>query len=424
MGKSPRQKIPIGLFPHARFFQRYLDLVSDVYEIHYISPKAYSEEELEYWVGFCKKNGIASVSNFTHEYAFFQALLNERLQAVAPSKTSCLYLVNKFLNRALEENPFWYHQVDLDQTDRQIAESIEGYPCMLKSTLFNLGSFIFKISNQQELEEKLREFRNPQQLNMLEERRSDYLRFCSEEEAPSDFPYFLVEKYIDIRSGVSQFSVDCYITADAEFHIFAARQEIYFPDFRKRGYICPAPALDHEQILVFEESLASVGSNLASKGYINQFFNVECWLTAEGGFHLTEINAIPNPHFIGMYAQMEGKEFLRVILDLHHQQINPDATQTPFQKLKRGELDKVYFQTEINCVTKGRARDIFDYDAIREIENTPDYHLKLWTEDEDFEFTDVHMSTPGWSVAEIYVAGDSTEEVMAKDEALRRRIEK
>lgn len=411
------RKISIGIFPVLKGAQKYIDQLSNVYNIHIIEPKVYDETELNKWVAYCKDNQIVSVTAFEQDQIFFQTLINERLGAPSLSKQSCLYSINKFLNRRLETKPFWYNSVWLSESNTTILSKIKEYPCMLKSTLHNMGAFIFKINDSEALLKKIDELRNSKAA--LEENSANYQRFCSNEF--SEFPYLIVEKYMDIQFDIKQFSIDCYSTSNGQFQPFVVREEIYFANFQKIGYLCPPPSLDTTQLHQLEIFVHELGKKFHSKGHVNQFFNIECWLTSEGKFYLTEINPIPNTNFSGMYWLMEGKSLFKEILDLHHRQIEPENT--PFKKIKDGMLKKFYLQTEINCAVKGKASNIFDFNAIQLLSKNERYHLECYI-NEDFEFTDIHMSIPGWPVAELYLEDTTIDSLLAQDKQIRKMIYK
>jgi len=405
-----------------QFLDKYLDQCKDQYDVHLVTPDPTfknAEQDIMKWVPYCKKHGIKHISSFDHEYMIWQAILNELIadESTSPSLSSMTFAMNKYHTRQLDDPSFWAVAVDKENPKAATDEVNGRYPCMVKASCLNL-SWGVKVAHS--VEEFLQLVDSASEQAQEAERFRDAIKRFLPEDGPS-FPSFMAEMKLDLMDpDLKQFSVECLCTSSGEFRTHAVREEIYFNTYQKLGYVCPPISLSKEKMSKLVEFTDHIGSQLVKLGFVNQFFNMEVWHLPSGDYRLVEVNVLPNPHFVGMNFHLTGKNYMREFLDLHAKQL-PPSTEL-IEKIVAGNVGKVCLQSEMSCVTKGRVADLLDMDALR---NLPaENHCMMWVTNDDLVLTEDHMTTAGWASAEVFLEGDSLEDVLAKDKALREKIYK
>jgi hypothetical protein len=92
--------------------------------------------------------------------------------------------------------------------------------------------------------------------------------------------------------------------------------------------------------------------------------------------------------------------------------------------MKKGEYSCLFMQSEINTIKKGRVKDIINVSSLAKLDEKYPVKILPLIKDYDFHFTDVHMSTPGWPIAEIYSAGKTLDELLELDNQIRKLVYK
>lgn len=410
----------IGFLGPQAYMQRAIEDMNTRVVVHELFPKTWEDEEMTALANKCKEKGIQSVAGFAQKDAFHHILINERLGNKVPSRLAFLYCMNKYLMRTLEKNAFWFDYVDpMNETDDEIIAKITEWPFMLKNTSLSLGRGIFKIKNEDDLRDVLKNYREDTELQeQIAFKNAQYIKGIPESELPEIIPPFIAEHMVDMMQAV-EYCYEGYITAEGEIVHYALTEEVYFSNHQALGYVTPPVSIDSDMANKIEAWVDDYMGRFAELGYRGQFFNLEFWIMPDGSIALTEINprAAHSYHYNYQYSFGNSlyEDNLKLAADGKH-----IPGKTPWEKWR--DNDEFIF-TLIILITAnetGKVSDILDYDYVAQLED--EGILVRHTRQQDDILTDSDMTAAGVMLQQLWITGESKEAVITREHEIRAKI--
>ena len=402
--------------------ERAIEEMSKRIQVEVVNAKTWEDREIDKIAADCKSKGIKSVGGFAQKDAFHHILINKKLGNKAPSRIGFLYCMNKYLMRTLEENPFFFDSVDpLTESDEDIAGKIKEWPFMLKNTSLSLGRGIYKIKDKEELSAVLKSYREDKKLQELIQFQYDsYLKDVDRSKLPNNIPPFIAEHMVDMSQAV-EYCYEGYVTADGEVVHYALTEEVYFSNHQALGYVTPPISINNNMASKIGSWIDTYMGKMAELGYVNQFFNIEFWIMPDGTIALTEINPRAAHSFHYNYLYSFEASLYEDNFKLAAGEPLPDKT--PWKMWQNGEDFKYTLIVLITANQTGIVSDILDYDYIGHLEKNEGILIRH-TRCKDDELTDKDMTAAGVMLLQIWVVGDSREDVIRKEHDVRKKIYK
>lgn len=389
--------------------------------VEVIEAKTWEDEEIDAIVADCKAKGVRAVGGFAQKDAFHHILINEKLGNAVPGRIAFLYCMNKYLMRTLEDDAFYFDYVDpLKESDEEIIAKIKQWPFMLKNTSLSLGRGIFKIDNEEELKAVLADYREDVKLQQLiASQYESYLKGADRSKLPEIVPPFVAETLVDMNKAI-EYCYEGYITASGEVVHYALTEEVYFANHQALGYVTPPISIDAAMADKIEAWVDRYMGKMSELGYRNQFFNLEFWIMPDGAINLVEINprAAHSYHYNYLYTfgdSLYEDNFKLAAGD-------PLPEDNPWKKWRRAESERFTLIVLITAKQTGKVSDILDYEYVKQLED--DGILIRHNRQKDDVLTDQDMTAAGVMLQQIWLTGDSREDVIQKEHELRKKIYK
>ncbi|MBT4761667.1 MAG: ATP-grasp domain-containing protein [Bdellovibrionaceae bacterium] len=388
--------------------------------VEVLTPETWDDKEIDNIVSVCKDKGIKSVGGFAQKDAFHHILINEKLGNVVPSKLAFFYCMNKYLMRTLESNAFYFDAIDpLNETDDQIISKIKEWPFMLKNTSLSLGRGIFKIKDEEDLKATLADYRKDTELqSLIASQYKSYLKGVPTDQVPEVAPPFIAEHLVNMNEAI-EYCYEGYITAEGEVVHYALTEEVYFSNHQALGYVTPPISIDSKMADKVETWVNDYMGKFSELGYRGQFFNLEFWVLPDNSIALTEINprAAHSYHYNYEYSfgnSLYGDNFKLAA------GLEPEAD-TPWKKWQRNDDYKYTLIVLITGNDTGKVSDILDYDYVEHLEKTEGILIRH-TKQRDDVLTEKDMTAAGVMLQQMWIVGDTREDVIRKEHEVRAKI--
>ncbi|PCI56549.1 MAG: hypothetical protein COB45_05180 [Gammaproteobacteria bacterium] len=416
------EKSSYGFLSPQPYMKSAIENMNERINVEVIEAKTWENQEIDNIVATCKEKGIKSVGGFAQKDAFHHILINAKLGNVTPGRTAFLYCMNKYLMRTLEENPFFFDSVDpLNETDEQIISKIKEWPFMLKNTSLSLGRGIYKINNEDELRSVLKNYRADTALQeQIAFQYDAYLEGIDRSTLPTNIPPFIAEHMVDMNTAI-EYCYEGYITATGEVVHYALTEEIYFSNHQALGYVTPPISIDSKMAEKIESWVNTYMGKMAKLGYINQFFNLEFWIMPDGSIALTEINPRAAHSYHYNYRHSFNSSLYEDNFKLAAGESVPENT--PWKKWRNNDDYKYTLIVLITANHTGTVSDILDYDYIEHLEQKEGILIRHNRQHAEV-LSDSDMTAAGVMLMQMWVVGDSREEVIKKEHDIRRKIYK
>ncbi|MCG5540015.1 MULTISPECIES: ATP-grasp domain-containing protein [unclassified Halorhodospira] len=385
-------------------------------------PEHWSEGEISSTARFCREQGVVAVAGFAQKDAFHHLLINERLGNPVPSRVAFFYCMNKYLMRTLERDAFFYAPVDpLQESDEEIAARIPAHewPFMLKNTSLSLGRGIFRIANLEQLRRVLADYRQDHELQRaLARQYAAYLEGVAPQQVPALAPPFVAEHLVDM-SRATEYCYEGYVTADGEIVHYGLTEEVYFSNHQALGYLTPPVSISRDMADTIEAWVCAYMRRLVALGYRNQFFNLEFWLMPDGSLHLTEINPRAAHTYHYNYRYSFGQSLYGDNLRLAAG--GRPAGPTPWDQWRLGAPHRYTLIVLITAREPGRVGDILDYDYVDALEAEQGVLIRH-VRQRDEVIREAELSAAGVMLQQLWITGDSSMEIIAREREIRSRI--
>ncbi len=419
-----KKKKNVGFLSPQPYMKDAIKEMSNEFNVHKVEAKTWEDEEIESIVKYCKNNNIEAVAGYAQKDAFHHILINEKLGNTVPSRISFFYCMNKYLMRTLEKDSFFFAPVDpLNETDEEIIAKIPDneWPFMLKNTSLSLGRGIFKIKNEEDLRKTLKAYREDKELQeTIAKQYSYYLKGVNPELIPKIAPPFIAEHMVDMNSTI-EYCYEGYVTADGKLVHYGFTEEVYFSNHQALGYITPPISIDLDLAGKIEEWVSEYMQGFIDLGYVNQFFNLEFWIMPDKSIKLTEINprAAHSYHYNYYFSCNNSLYGDNLILASGG---NP-SLDNPWKKWISNKKFRYTLIVLITGKETGKVTDILNYDYVDYLENEEKILIRH-TKQKDDIITQNDMTSAGVMLLQIWITGDTKEEVIAKEIDLRSKIYK
>ncbi|WP_298905530.1 hypothetical protein [uncultured Aliiroseovarius sp.] len=389
-------------------------------DVRILSPETWDEGEIKSLADQCTSEGVQAVAGFAQKDAFHHILINERLGNPTISRRAFLYCMNKYLMRTLETDPFWFAPIDpLAESDDEIIAKIAEWPFMLKNTSLSLGRGIFKIKTPDDLRAVLADYRADTDLqDLISFQNEHFSEGIPVNQMPEVVPPFLAEHLVDMNTAI-EYCYEGYITAEGEVVHYALTEEVYFANHQALGYLTPPLSLSSEQTAEIEAWVNDYMGKMSDLGYRNQFFNLEFWIMPDGTIALTEINprAAHSYHYNYLYSFGSSlfEDNLTLVAD------GGKLPDTPWRKWRDGEDFKYTLIVLITATQTGPVEDILDYDYVAHLEQNEGILIRHTRQRDDI-LTEGDMTAAGVMLQQLWVSGDTAQELIAKEREIRAKI--
>ncbi len=422
MSGSAEKKMGIGFLGPQPYMAAALDELREKYDVHVLNPSGWSDEEMDAVAAECREKGIEVVAGYAQKDAFHHILINERLGNPVMRRKAFVYCMNKYLMRTQEANPFWFIPIDpIAETDEEIIAKVDEWPFMLKNTSLSLGRGIYKIKDEDALRRVLADYRAD---TALQERiAADVAAFSKdmEDDLPEVMPPFVGEHLVDMNSCI-EYCYEGYITADGEIVHYALTEEVYFADHAALGYITPPISISTDKIAEIEAWVEDYMGRLRDLGYLNQFFNLEFWILADGTIALTEINPRAAHSYHYNYQFSFGDSLYGDNLELARYGKKLPG-KTPWSKWRDGETQQYTLIALITSNETGKVSDILDYEYVAKLENEEGVLIRHVRQPDDV-LDDADMTAAGVMLQQMWVTGATQSDVIAREREIRSKIYK
>lgn len=425
----------IGLLNPQPYMSKYIEQLRARYDIHILNPDETDSSKplIASLAEECKKENLPCVVGLAQKDSWQHALINRELGHTSISSLAYLVAMNKYMQRTIEEKPFWFAAVTPEtETNEEILAKIPDseWPCMLKNTSLSLGRGVFRCKTPEAMCAILDEYRANTSLQAAIKKTNDSIleHFTADDHAKlggEAVPPFLAEHCVNLDLGWVEYCYEGCITEDGQLHHYGFTEEMYSTDHAGLAYVTPPMSYPRGKIAELEKYLSGYMQGLVKKGYLKQFFNVEIWaLTPEGGsgppeFCFCEINprcahAYHIPYQIAYKTNLWADNF-DLVLD------NTPPKVTPWTKWRDNDYS-VSLQALINvmgCEGK-RVSEILDYQFVDHIEGKGKVELVRHVKQRDYTITaDDAASGAGCTLLQIFVKCSSHEEAAAYEVAIR-----
>jgi len=414
-----------GFLSPQPYMKSAIEQMKNNFDVHTVEAKGWDDAEINRIEKYCSEKNITVVGGYAQKDAFHHIQINERLGNQVPSKLAFLYCMNKYNMRQLEAHPFWFDAIDpINETDEEIIAKIpdEEWPFMLKNTSLSLGRGIYKIKTEDDLKKALKAYREDTDLQKEIE---DMMNIFKKDIDPKDLPEklypFIAEHMVDIEKSI-EYCYEGYITPEGKIIHYALTEEVYFKNHQALGYLTPPMTVKPEMAAKLEAYVEEYMGEFVKLGYLNQFFNLEFWIMDDGEtIHLTEINprAAHSYHYNYLYSFGNNLYSDNLILAKGG---NP-GLDNPWKKWKAGDDYRYTLIILITGKKKGLVSDILDYEYVKHLEEEEKILIRHCRQKDDI-ITDEDMTAAGVMLQQIWITGDTTEQVIAKEHEVRKKLYK
>jgi len=419
----------LGLLPPQAYMASELEKLYKEYDVTQIPAEEgnWSEEHVNSLVEFCKKNEIPSVVGFAQKDAWHHALINAGLGNVTIAPHAYLVAMNKYMQRTIEEKPFWFQPIDPNaESNDEMWDKIpkEEIPFMLKNTSLSLGRGVFCIRTREDFDEIIDLYKGDEKLRAEIKETNDAIISRMDDETKASLgpvPPFLAEHRIDLSKDWVEYCYEGCITEEGELIHYAMTEEVYFEDHQSLVYVTPPMSYPAKFIPELEAYVTGYMKGLIARGYKRQFFNIELWANFSSGkpeFAFCEINprCAHTYHYGYKYVyntNLYGDNF-NLVLD------NKKPENTPWSQWLTGATG---FCTEILLTAKqvGKVSEILNYEYIDELEKSGKVKLIRHVKDRNYEFTaDDSKSFAGATMLQIWIVTETAAEAAKIEMDIRK----
>ena len=233
-------------------------------------------------------------------------------------------------------------------------------------------------------------------------------------------PPFIAEHMVDMNKAI-EYCYEGYITAEGEVVHYALTEEVYFANHQALGYVTPPISLGSKMADKIEKWAGKYMGKFAKLGYRNQFFNLEFWIMPDGSINLTEINPRAAHSYHYNYKYSFGSSLYSDNLKLAAgEQVNRN---NPWKKWRDDEDFKYTLIILITANETGKVSDILDYDYVRQLEKDEGILIRHNRQPEDI-LTENDMTAAGVMLQQMWITGDSREDIIRKEHEVRKKIYK
>jgi len=290
---------------------------------------------------------------------------------------------------------------------------------MLKNTSLSLGRGIFKIDGEETLRSVLKSYREDTGLqDLIASQYDSYLKGVDRSGLPEVIPPFVAERLVDMNKAI-EYCYEGYVTESGELVHYALTEEVYFSNHQALGYVTPPISIDTGMADKIEEWVEDYMGRMAELGYRNQFFNLEFWIMPDGEINLVEINprAAHSYHYNYMFSF--GNSLYEDNFKLAAGE--PVPGDTPWAKWRDGRGGKFTLIALITAKQTGKVEDILDYDYVEHLENEEGILIRH-TRQRDDVLSESDMTAAGVMLQQMWLVGDSREDVIRKEHEVREKI--
>jgi hypothetical protein len=416
MSKKP----VVGFLGPQAYMEKAFPELEKKFEIHRLHPKGWEKEEIDKCVAECKAKGIEAVGGFAQKDAFHHILINDALGNKTIQRLAFLYCMNKYLMRKLETKPFWFDFVDPDkETDEEIVAKIKEWPFMLKNTSLSLGRGIFRTKTPEELVATLKEYRADKALqDEINYQNKKIMEGIDPKVLPPNIPPFIAEHMVDMMK-LTEYCYEGYVTAEGKIVHYGFTEEVYFANHQGLGYMTPPLNFPAKKAHLVEAYVDDYMGKLAKLGYLNQFFNIECWIGPEDEIYLTEINPRAAHSYHYNYLHCFGCSLFGDNWELARDGTEPKTT--PWQRWKEGHVDEYTLIILITGKETGKVSEILDYEYIDHLENKENILVRHCKKKGD---TITEVTAAGVMLLQIWITGKTAQDTINKEIEVRSKIYK
>lgn len=403
-------------------FVPYLDDLKNLgYDYEILESKEYNEKNINDMVAYCKEKGIQQVLACGMTQMALHGAVNKKLASHAASVDVINLYKNKYIQRQTENNPnMWYRPANLFDADEEIISKPVEYPCMMKATAFYLGYYVYKIDNEEELKAKLKELRTIDEFVNFDKQMKEIHESFPKEYKPEVYPSIVFEKRLDL-SKVRQFSCDCF-TTDTYCDVFTVREEQYFKNQLKMGYMFPPNNMNKKLLLNIQAFIQDLGKKMVDRGLKYHFFNMELFYTEDEEVVLTEVNILFNINYVHCLSLLDKVNKFKIIFDLQ-MGIPVSKDDNPFYKMLEGKVDRMCLQSVIQLIREGKVSDYIDFDAAQKLENKEDTRVLVFIEKDEY-VTQSQIPVPGYDILDVWFTASTKKELYEKDKKYRKMLMK
>jgi len=415
-------KKAVGFLGPQEYMKPAIETMREKYDVHEMNPKGWEKEEIDELVKYCKDNNIEGVGGFAQKDAFHHILINEGLGNKVPGRLAFFYCMNKYLMRTLEKDPFWFDWVDpVNEDEDAIVAKIKEWPFMLKNTSLSLGRGIFKIKTEEDLRATIRAYKEDKPLqDMIASNNDSYSEGLDPKSLPEVVPPFIAEHLVDMGK-IIEYCYEGYITPEGKIVHYAMTEEVYFANHQALGYLTPPLNLPSSKAKLVEEWVNDYMGRFVDLGYVNQFFNLEFWITEEDEIFLTEINPRAAHSFHYNYVYSFGDSLFEDNLVLASGGSLPESN--PWTKWANNEDHKYTLIVLITGKQTDKVSNILDYEYVDHLENNEGILIRH-TRQRDDQLTENDMTAAGVMLLQMWITGDTPHDVISKEREIRSKIYK
>jgi len=414
-----------GFLSPRDYMKRALEMMKDVYsEVHAINVDGWEEKTIENTKKELTDKNIKVVAGYSQKDAFHHILFNEFLGYPVPSRKAFLYCMNKYLMRTIEKDAFWYDFVDpINEDFATICAKIKEYPFMLKNTSLSLGRGIFSISDEKKLKVVLEDYKADKALqDSIAYQMGVFSKGLEKKDIPN-LPPFISEHKVDINSTI-EYCYEGFVTPDGKLIHYALTEEVYFKNHSALGYLTPPMSLPKDKVKLIQDWVEGYMSGYIKLGYINQFFNLELWLSDKDEVFLTEINPRAAHSFHYNYLYSFGTRLYEDNMELARgADVTAISEYNPWT-LWLGNYSFSYTLIVLITVKEtGKLTDILDWDYVNQLE-TKDNILIRYNRQKGDTLVENDMTSAGCMILQMWIVGETAKALIGKETEIRSKIYK
>ncbi len=309
---------------------------------------------------FIEENEVDGIY-YSHDLANLVAgVLCDRHDIYGPTLESMFLTNHKYYSRDNQPNAPWFDYIDLDTGEW--GEKEPTFPCYIKPTSLTMTLHQHRIDSQEELEEKLDEFRDD-----LTEKMALYREFFDEYVDTDKYPVaseniMVVEEEI---TDFDQFCVEGWIGEDGEPRVWAVTDHIYYPGKEKSidVYATPTNLSDEEEKELIDYAKRAVKEHGIDAGFWNvEIFRVKNW---EGdNLTATEVNGRAASVWYDLYYNTYDSDLAKAMLHLYAGEPEKCDEEAPDYH----NFERSGGQFHVITYGEGKAEELLDFDYIESID--------------------------------------------------------
>jgi hypothetical protein len=409
-------KPKIGVIDPFPYLRPALEALTE-FEFVYLMPEEMTPEGIAKMIQKCKDEKVMGIQALVQRDVLYHQKINEGLGNFTISKKCVMHVMNKWLMRKVDPEPFWFDFADYEtETKEQIKAKVTEWPFMLKHTSLSRGRGIVKIKTPEELDANYDYWKG------LRDIHNDYIAenhvICDglpEEDVPKCIPPLIMEHLVDIQACI-EYCYEGYVTKEGEIIHYGITEEVFMDDHQTIGCLTPPISCDQSEMPEIEGFINGYMKGLIDLGFKNMFFNIELWKMGDKWF-LTEINPRMAHPFYPNYMKSFGINLIKDNVNASLLGKNPEKT--PWDMWKNKEPFKYTLDMYLTMQHPGLVGDHFDYDFIKTIEDEGILVRHIQAKDKVLDKEEVTLN--GVTCFQLWIVYDTKEEVIAKELDIRKR---